>query len=460
MQDTLCNPFTPCVLTETVQLAYAVRIMKNLLRTLCAACLLLTLLISGNRLARAEAAQPEAPETLSFGSDGTFTVLLLADLQSTQFISPHLIRSLNGLFGAVDADLILLLGDQLEGESLVLRLGNDAANVEKTLGTLMAPVVESGIPFAFVFGNHDYDAPVAVSEQLRFFERYPSYFGSLTAADGAARAYGNYVQSIPVYGSSGAGVALNLYLFDCGPTSETGDYGAITREQVAWYNAESARLKAENGGMAVPGAAFSHVPLPEVYDLFEEASADTPGAVEGVGSGAGRYYLLDSAKLFIGAASEAPCPSSVNNGLFNAFLGNDDVFLYVSAHDHVNTFIGAVRGVDMASVPGATFTGYNSRATRGVRLFRFREEAVSDYDTLLVPFSDFDGAEGLGAVSYWLTTTTGVYKAVKVLVVSLLIVAALTLLIIALFRSDSGNGVMEDMPLEEEAFEQPENDWL
>ncbi len=443
-------------------MAYAVHIMSKMRRILCAlcACSPLFLPLSVHSLAE-DTAAASTQQTLSFGADGTFTVLILSDLQSTQFISPHLIRSLNGLFNNVDADLIVLLGDQLEGQSPVMRLGSAARNMEKTLTALLAPVAESGIPFVAVFGNHDYDAPVNVSWQLQVFQRYPTYLGTLHAANGANTAYGNYVQSIPVYTSNGSGdVALNLYLFDCGPTSESGDYGAVSEAQVAWYNAESARLAEQNGGTAVPGVAFSHVPLPEVYSLFPEVPSDTDGAQEGVGSGAGQYYLLESDKLFIGAAKEPPCPSSVNNGLFHAFLINDDVFLYVSGHDHVNTFIGSVSGLDMASVPGATFTSYNSRETRGVRLFRFREEAISDYDTMLVPFSAYDGAEGLGAFSYWLTTTTGIYKTYKILFFALLILAALVLLVIRLFQSDSGSGVMEDMPLEDESNEQPEDDWL
>lgn len=439
---------------------YAMRKLCRILSALCA-CLLLLLPATAASFAETEADAPSAQNTLSFGSDGTFTVLLLADLQSTQFISPHLIRSLNGLFSAVDADLIVLLGDQLEGANPVMRLGGGVRSAERTLTTLLAPVAESGIPFVAVFGNHDYDAPADVSVQLEIFRRYPGYLGALHAADEAENAYGNYVQSIPVYASDGSGdIALNLYLFDCGPTSGDGDYGAISKAQVAWYNAESARLKEQNGGNAVPGAAFSHVPLPEIYELFTETTSDARGAMPGIGSGAERYFLLESARLFIGTARELPCPSSVNNGLLDAFIANDDVFLYVSGHDHLNDFIGQVRGVDMASVPGATFTSYNSREARGVRLFRFREEAIRDYDTLLIPFSTFDGADGIGAVSYWFTTTTRIYKAYKILFFSLVLIAALAFLVIRLFQSDSGNGVMEDMPLEDEADEPPEDDWL
>ena len=124
--------------------------------------------------------------------------------------------------------------------------------------------------------------------------------------------------------------------------------------------------------------------------------------------------------------------------LTDAFVGNDDVFLSVSGHDHVNSFIGTVRGVDFASAPGATFTSYNTRETRGVRLFRFREDAVRDYDTTFVPFSDYDGAEGIGAVSYWLTTTTGVfYRPYKTILVVLVLSAILFFLFRSLLRLDS-----------------------
>ena len=435
--------------------------MKKFVRRFLSALLMLFMVLLASPAGRAEAGS-DAPAPLSFGSDGTFTIMLLSDLQSTQFVSPHLLRALKGVLLNNTPDLIILLGDQLEGGSPVMRLGSDERNMDNALSQMMQPIAASGVPFAVLLGNHDHEFPVDAQTQFDWYSRYGTYIGSPTVAPGAEQNEGSYVQSLPVYASDGSGdVKLNLYLFDCGRNLPDGGYGAISRASVDWYNAESARLKEENGGQAVPGAAFSHVVLPEVYELFDVVSSGAAGAMQGVGLAAGRFYLPNGKRIFLGEVNEAPCPSTENNGLFDAFIGNDDVFLSVSGHDHVNSFIGAVRGVDMASAPGATFTSYNTRETRGVRLFRFREDIVRDYDTTFVPFSDFDGAEGIGAISYWLTTTTGAfYRPYKTILVVLVLGVIFFFLLRALFQLDSNDHKLPDMPEEDDDYDQPEDDWV
>ena len=77
---------------------------------------------------------------LNFGDDGRFTVLILSDLQDTQFTTELVVSGETHVLQDYPADLIVLLGDQLEGPSPVLRLGDDAKNCEDTLRTLLAPV--------------------------------------------------------------------------------------------------------------------------------------------------------------------------------------------------------------------------------------------------------------------------------------------------------------------------------
>ena len=83
---------------------------------------------------------------LSFGDDGQFTVLILSDLQDTQYTTKLVVSGETHVLQDFPADLIVLLGDQLEGPSPVLRVGNGAKNCETTLRTLLAPVAETGTP--------------------------------------------------------------------------------------------------------------------------------------------------------------------------------------------------------------------------------------------------------------------------------------------------------------------------
>jgi len=375
-------------------------------------------------------AEDSDAQKLTFGADGTFTVLILSDLQDTQYTTQLVQSGSSGVIGDYPADLIVLLGDQLEGPSPVLRIGNGEQNCTKTIETLLKPVAASGIPFAVVFGNHDYEAPMSIRQQAKLYESYENCigvsYGAGSTEDGA------FV--LPVYEHDSDKALMALYFFDSGSYIANGDYDTVSEEQVAWYNEQSAAFRLANDSQALPSVAFCHIPLPEVYRLFNEVEKGTSGAFKGVGVGADKYYLPDETKIFIGDVNESPCPSSENHGLFDAYLENGDVFLTVNGHDHVNSFIGNVDGVDIASVPGSSFTSYGDKSVRGVRLFRFTEHCIKDYETLHVRYSDYDTPASFGYLRYYFSTTTGIYNAIKVVVLLVLLLAALVVLIVLCAR--------------------------
>ena len=365
---------------------------------------------------------------LNFGDDGRFTVLILSDLQDTQFTTELVVSGETHVLQDYPADLIVLLGDQLEGPSPVLRLGDGAKNCEDTLRTLLAPVEATGIPFVVVFGNHDYEAPISIREQVKIFESYDNClavsFGKNSTEDGA------FV--LPIYPKGSELPAMALYFFDSGSYLANGDYDTVSAEQVAWYNEQSAAFRAANDNQALPSAAFCHIPVPEVYQLLTEVPKGTKGALKGVGVGKGKYYVPNETAIFTGEVNEAPCPSSENNGLFDAYLANGDMFLTVNGHDHINSFIGNVEGVDIANAPGSSYTSYGAEDTRGVRLFRFSEHNVRDYETLHVLYSDYNTPQSYGPIRYYFSTTDGIYNAIKIALCILVVVAAIVTTIIVL----------------------------
>ena len=84
--------------------------------------------------------------------------------------------------------------------------------LEDTLRTLLAPVEATGIPFVVVFGNHDYEAPISIREQVKIFESYDNClavsFGKNSTEDGA------FV--LPIYPKGSELPAMALYFFDSG----------------------------------------------------------------------------------------------------------------------------------------------------------------------------------------------------------------------------------------------------
>jgi len=391
---------------------------------------------------------------LSFGDDGKFTVLVLSDLQDTQFTTKLVVSGETQVMKDYPADLIVLLGDQLEGASPVLRLGNGAANSETALRALLDPIEETGIPFVVVFGNHDYEAPLTVQQQTKIYESYDNCLavshGKGSTEDGA------FV--LPIYMEGSDQKVMALYFFDSGSYLANGDYDTVSAEQVAWYNEQSATLKAENDGQALPSVAFCHIPVPEVYQLLTEVPKGTKGALEGVGVGKGKYYVPDESKIFTGTVNEAPCPSSENNGLFDAYLENGDVFLTVNGHDHINSFIGSVEGIDIASTPGSTYTSYGSSDVRGARLFRFTEYNVRDYETLHALYSAYNTPASFGYLRYYFSTTTGIYNAVKVGVSIIIVFVALIVSIVILTIKSKRRAANPDQDFPSDEFDdEPEH---
>jgi len=407
-------------------LLYIDEMKKKFISIALCALLAVSCMLPFGAAARAD----EDASGLHFGEDGTFTVLILYDLQETQFTTDLVLQCEKAVLADYPADLIVLLGDQLEGSSPVLRLGSGTSNCEDTIRAVLEPVAESGVPFAVVFGNHDFEAPLSVEEQAKIYESYDTCIGVCYGSDepdcGAF--------SLPVRSSDGSADALELYFFDSGSYIANGDYDTVSAEQVSWYNEQSAALYDGNNSQTIPAVAFFHIPLPEVYELFNEVDKDTEGAFKGVGVGAGKYYLPNADMIFTGAVNESPCPSSENHGLFDAFCENGDVFLAVNGHDHVNSYIGYLDGVDLANAPGSSFTSYGDKDIRGVRLFRFTEYSVKDYEMLHVLYSDYVTPASYGYLRYYFTATTGIPNAAKVLVLLVLLVAALIVTAVVLLK--------------------------
>lgn len=371
-------------------------------------------------LAHAEDTPPD--DALRFKEDGSYTILLLADMQDTQYPPVYLLRSIEALVNNYEVDLVVLLGDQLEGASPVLRLGNGAKNAEKALAYILSPLKDAGLPFAYVYGNHDYEAPLSLERQEAFYRGYDNCI--MPAFDESGAYY------LSLYPEEGETAALNLYFFASGPDYTKGNYSAVSEEQVAWYIETSDRLRAENNGHITPAVAFSHVPVAEIYELFTEVPRGTPGAL----TRRQKSYLPNESRILIGEAHEAPCPSEANFGLFDAFLAQRDVFLAMSGHDHVNSFIGTWQGVDLGTAPGSTYTSYGSKEMRGARLLRFYEDDVSSYTTIHVRYADLIQTGGLSAIRYYLSTTTLLPNAVKTVLLFALLLAAIGLTIRMIVR--------------------------
>ncbi|NMP38371.1 MAG: hypothetical protein GX051_09690 [Clostridiales bacterium] len=318
---------------------------------------------------------------LKFNSDGKFTILQISDPQDDGTPRSALLEAMERSYDIVEPDLVVFTGDMVlgkieKGKSIEVKY----AAVKAAIDAYIKPIEERGIPFAVVFGNHDDQCGVTKAQQVEMYRSYKGCIGFNLTDE--TLDYGTY--NIPILDSAGEKTAYNLWMVDSAGNGRDGKYYEYVSENtIGWYTQTSELLKRANGGEPVYSLMFQHIPVPEIYELLNEASADTDGAVEKNG----KYYTLNTG-LANGYLGEGPCPCEENFGEFDAIVAGGDVSAIIFGHDHVNSFVGTLRGVDIVQTPGISLLSYGDSKARGVRVFEIDENNPKSYSTHTLSYFD------------------------------------------------------------------------
>ena len=294
--------------------------------------------------------------TLPFREDGTFTVLQFTD---THYIAgdPRSQRALECVKEAIEGvkpDLIIHTGDIVFGKP-------DLQSARE----ILAPLAESGIPWAVALGNHDSQFGATREEMFSLIRSLPGCINTATK-DGI---YGCSNDVIALKGDSGADRVF--YLFDSMDAvilkgeEEIHSYDFIRYNQIGWYRSHSQKFTADNGGVPVPSLAFFHIPLCELQEA------------------------LDNGAQWVGNNCEPPCPSRLNSGLCAQFRELQDVEAIVTGHDHDCDYVlnysrmfyiyGRFSGCDTV-YNHLGRSGLSENKISGCRLFTFKE-GVPGFET-------------------------------------------------------------------------------
>ena len=171
-------------------------------------------------------------------------------------------------------------------------------------------------------------------------------------------------------------------------------YGTPTPEAIAWLGGAQRELGERNGdGKPVPAIAFQHIPPQEFYDCLTEVPAWTLNAVEGTRNFAGHCYTLNHEVCRPGSRlGEAIGCADDNVGEVDALLEAGGYFALFCGHDHKNSFVGHVHGIDLGYAPTCGFECYGPKSRyRGVRLFEFNESNPRAYVTRMLTWGDLVG---------------------------------------------------------------------
>ncbi len=332
------------------------------------------------------AVSAKTTDILKYDKNGTFKILHITDThQGTDGVKTS--TFIGEAIDYAQPDLVVFGGDNQTA-------GANREDAFAAIKSLIDPIVERGVPFALVFGNHDREGGITNEEQMAEFQ---TYAGCLAIDGEDVYGCGNY--NLPIYDSEGKNIINNLWFFDSGssnPDTEVGGYDYVRKDQIDWYIKASEKLEAQCG-RKVPSIAFQHIIVPEIYELFPETFIPIK---EMTYNGVSRLPIPDFTK-FSGYMQELPCPPYVSEGEFDAWVERGDIMAAVFGHDHINCFVANIDGIDLVQSPGSGFEGgYGSNLFRGARLITLSEDEPDSYETELVTYKDLaklDGSE-LGKV--------------------------------------------------------------
>lgn len=335
-------------------------------------------------------------DVLRFNKDGKFKIMQISDTQDIDIPREATIMFMEKALDAEKPDLVVFTGDQLAGGKI-----ETAEGVYAGIKAIVQPVVDRGIPFTVVFGNHDSDdgCPVSRDEQFAYYQTFP---GCL-AYDAVPEMYGTGTHNLPIYASEGNETKFNLWMIDSNDYDrENGGYDYVHQDQIDWYENTSKALEAKEGHL-VPSIVFQHIIVPEVAELLVDSPFSGENALSKKINGENKLLMLKPGKAS-GILLEFPCPSDTNSGQFASWKARGDVIAATFGHDHINTFVGNVDGIDLIMCPGVTFQSYGRYITRAVRIFELDENDPWSYDTHLYKYTD---AFGWGLYSWYVGAKYG-----------------------------------------------------
>ena len=294
--------------------------------------------------------QTDDPKTLRFNRDGKFKIMFISDLHSD---IDNVVWMMDAMLECELPDFVIFGGDTCVDVT--------ADEIPSNLDALLAPVIERGIPWCHVYGNHDRECGLTGDELQQLYYTYDYCLSSdVEELDGTGTYY------LPVLSSDSDDISYIIWCMDSHDYIDGDyDYDCVHADQVEWYKNTSAKIEADNG-KKINGLMFMHIPMREFITI-----RDNPVECEQNG------FITDG-----------PCCSSHNFGLFDAIKERGDVTMVVNGHDHVNNASGKLDGITLAYAGSLTRNSYINEQLRGVRVAVIDENDTANPETYFLSAHD------------------------------------------------------------------------
>ena len=284
-----------------------------------------------------------ATPVLRFTAESRFRIVQFTDIHWNDGDEKNLqsLALMKSILDIEKPNLVVLTGDIISG--------GPTKEPTTAIKTVLSPMIERKIPWAYVLGNHDGEGVYSKEQIIQLAESLPYSLTSRGPTN--ITGVGNYW--LPVYSSTGDKQSATIYCIDSNAYEKTNhdNYDWIYPNQIQWYRETSLKLTAANGGTPLPALAFFHIPLPEFNDIWNTGKC-------------------------LGRKNETICSPKINSGFLAAMLEMGDVMGLYVGHDHYNDFEGNWYGIRIGY---GRQTGYTKNVVedmpRGARVIELQENS-------------------------------------------------------------------------------------
>ena len=314
-------------------------------------------------------------------AEGDFKILQLTDIHlggsALCYDKDSLaLQAVYALLEATRPDLVVVTGDLTYPVGLSSFSFNNTAPVQQ----FAAFMRNTGIPWAFAYGNHDTEN-YAATDTAEIQELYQSLSWktshTLLYPYIQPEIYGRNNQLIEIRGADDALIQA-VFLLDS--NSYTGEgfnkYDYIRDDQIEWYCDQIRRLNQEERA-TIPSLVFFHIPLQEyqtAYDLYEQGS--------------------DEVRYWFGEKGQEVGSSDHPSRMFDAAKELGSTTGFFCGHNHLNNYSIEYEGIrltygmsiDYLATPGIA----RMTKQRGGTLITIHNDGSSDIQQ--VPLSSLEQA--------------------------------------------------------------------